>query len=152
MRGGIGNYSYSIAKRLKLEHECNVVSQMGTKADVPIFENYLKRKGAGLVNGWRIRLLCKKFWDWDVVYAMEVDAAYPAFVMSKLSGAKLVVTVFGNDLLMAQKDGLRRFLSGVVFDHASSVICISRFTYDLFVKFYPDNAHKAVVINPGVET
>lgn len=150
-RGGIGSYAFNIAKYLKRGHNCIVFSEKSTGADLPIFEDYLVKRGAGFVNGWRVWNFITRLIRWDVVFAVEVDAAYPAFWLSFCARVPLVVAVLGNDVLMAQKDGLRRFLSKLVFKRARKIICISRFTESLMHTYYPFCQGKTVVIHPGVD-
>jgi len=151
-RGGIGNYAYNIAQHIKKFNTCVVFGRKEDAVDVPLFENYLEVKGAGYKNAWRILPFVTKHWGWNVIYAVEIDAAYPAYILSVLSRTSLVVTVLGNDILQAQKDKLRRKLSRRVFRRAERIICISDYTQKLMHKYYPFTKNKTVMIHPGVKT
>ena len=149
--GGIGTYSYNVAKAFS---DVVVVSKENTNSDFPIFADYLKKKGAGYINGWRLfkwelesKFTVRRKWP-NTYVAIEIDAAYPALLVTTLTVETLYLVVLGNDILLARKGLLRRILSSLLYLKCRKIIAISESTKALLPRWVQK---KTIVVHPGVD-
>jgi phosphatidylinositol alpha-1,6-mannosyltransferase len=158
--GGIGTFTYNIAKALTLAGvSVRVLTSVGQEApeqlkgvDVLRTANCLNRRGLKLIPLlYQAMRLCVAERP-DMIIAMTwTHEGLVASLISRLLHLKYWVIVHGSDILSRRRAGLTRHLMFHCFEHANRILANSQFTKQLFVSLAPQLAFKLSVFNPPID-
>lgn len=152
--GGIANYTHQLIEGLSINNKVYVIQPKNLKQythSLNLFGDVPLPKCSTYLNVIKIIIwYLKNKPKLDVVHATELGSCYPAYILAKLTKAKLIITFHGNDFIHMQSIKYKRALFKIISKHAYKIITVSNSNKNMFLPKYPLFKCKIKIINPGV--